>query len=95
MTPQESLNQRPGQPPRAMPTVVVVMLVLLVMIAGCVSRPQVVYQEMSAVSTEMRRQTVWHKVTAGPYRDENAALAVRRQLEDQLGVRPFLRRLPL
>ena len=49
----------------------------------------------AAVHTEMRRQTVWHKVTVGPYRDENAALAVRRQLEDQLGVRPFLRRLPL
>ena len=49
----------------------------------------------AAVHTEMRRQTVWHKVTVGPYADENEALAVRRQLEDQLGVRPFLRRLPL
>jgi hypothetical protein len=49
----------------------------------------------AAVHTEMRQQTVWHKVTIGPYNDENKALAVRRQLEDQLGVRPFLRRLPL
>ena len=72
-----------------------ILLVLVMMITGCLSRPQVVYQEMSAVHTEMRRQTVWHKVTVGPYSDENAALAVRRQLEAQLGVRPFLRRLPL
>ena len=49
----------------------------------------------AAVHTEMRQQTVWHKVTVGPYGDESKALAVRRQLEDQLGVRPFLRRLPL
>ena len=49
----------------------------------------------AAIHTEMRQQTVWHKVTVGPYNDENKALAVRRQLEDQLGVRPFLRRLPL
>jgi hypothetical protein len=49
----------------------------------------------AAVHTEMRRQTIWHKVTVGPYTDENEALAVRRQLEDKLGIRPFLRRLPL
>jgi TolB-like protein len=49
----------------------------------------------AAVHTETRQATVWHKVTVGPYADENKALAVRRQLEDQLGVRPFLRRLPL
>jgi cell division protein FtsN len=49
----------------------------------------------AAVHTEMRQATIWHKVTVGPYTNENEALAVRRQLENQLGVRPFLRRLPL
>jgi hypothetical protein len=49
----------------------------------------------AAVHSEMRQATIWHKVTVGPYTNENEALAVRRQLENQLGVRPFLRRLPL
>ena len=49
----------------------------------------------AAVHTEMRQQTVWHRVMVGPYNDENEALVIRRQLENQMGVRPFLRRLPL
>lgn len=49
----------------------------------------------AAVHSEHRDQTIWHRVLVGPYADEQEALQVRRQLEAQLGTRPFLRRRPL
>lgn len=49
----------------------------------------------AAVHSEMRQKTIWHRVMVGPYPDEREALHVRRQIEDQLGTRPFLKRRPL
>lgn len=49
----------------------------------------------AAVHSEEQQQTIWHRVMVGPYADENEALNVRRQLEAQLGSRPFMRRRPL
>ena len=49
----------------------------------------------AAVYSQMHQQTIWHRVMVGPYPDESEALRVRRQLEDQLGTRPFLQRRPL
>ncbi|MCB2170559.1 MAG: SPOR domain-containing protein [Deltaproteobacteria bacterium] len=49
----------------------------------------------AAVYSEMQQETIWHRVMVGPYPDEREALRVRQQLEDQLGIRPFLRRQPL
>lgn len=49
----------------------------------------------TTVHSEMLLETVWHRVMVGPYPDESEALRVRQQLENQLGIRPFLRRRPL
>lgn len=49
----------------------------------------------AAVHSEMLQKTIWHRVMVGPYPDERKALHVRRQIEDQLGTRPFLQRRPL
>lgn len=49
----------------------------------------------AAVHSERRDRTIWHRVMVGPYTDEQEALQTRRQLEAQLGTRPFMRRQPL
>ena len=49
----------------------------------------------AAVHSEMHQNTIWHRVMVGPYPDESEALRVRRQLESQLGTRPFLQRRPI
>jgi hypothetical protein len=49
----------------------------------------------AAVHSETLQETIWHRVTVGPYADELEALRARRQLEAQLGTRPLIRRRPL
>ena len=49
----------------------------------------------TAVHSEKRQETIWHRVMVGPYSEEPEALRVRQQLETQLGTRPFLHRQPL
>jgi hypothetical protein len=49
----------------------------------------------AAVHSETHQKTIWHRVMVGPYPDEREALHIRRQIEDQLGTRPFLQRRPL
>ena len=49
----------------------------------------------ATVHSEVQRDTIWHRVMVGPFADESEALRIRRQLQDGLRTRPFLRRRPL